>query len=221
MLNAHILNSKVINDETKLDRMHLCLQRPGVEWASQQPSSSNRPRRRLLARIPALGNPQQPWRISKQIHPFLSSIPASPYSKKNSSGMSVILIRTCSGSFIGVLRKKFFMSMHANRAPFLENTLFSMSLMSSNCWRSLLSILVLILMLVSAWRPARDTESVQQVKNPFKLALVLSIWHLQNYGVKTRKSHGRGTDPLPVSSTKRYFKPRSVRLPYSTICTCV
>ncbi len=41
-------------------------------------------------------------------------------------------------------------------------------------------------------------------KNPFKLALVLvlSIRHLQNYGVKTtRKFPGRGKDPLPVSST--------------------
>jgi hypothetical protein len=40
---------------------------------------------------------------------------------------------------------------------------------------------------------------------------------LQNYGVKTRKFHGRGKDPLPVSSMKRYFKPRSIRLPYGTI----
>jgi len=32
-----------------------------------------------------------------------------------------------------------------------------------------------------------------------------------------RKFHGRGKDPCPVSSTKRYFKPRSVRLPYGTI----
>jgi hypothetical protein len=54
-------------------------------------------------------------------------------------------------------------------------------------------------------------------KNPFLLALVLSIRHSRNYGVKTRKSHGRGKDPLPESSTKRYFKPRSVRLPYGTI----
>jgi len=29
--------------------------------------------------------------------------------------------------------------------------------------------------------------------------------------------HVRGKDPLPVSSPKRYFKPRSVRLPYGTI----
>ncbi len=57
--------------------------------------------------------------------------------------------------------------------------------------------------------------------NPFILALVLSIHHLWNYGVKMRKSHRIGKDPLPVASTKRYFKPRSVRLPYGTICTCV
>jgi hypothetical protein len=54
-------------------------------------------------------------------------------------------------------------------------------------------------------------------KNPFLLALVLSIRHSQNYGVKTRKSRGRGKYPLPVSSTKRYFKSRSIRLPYGTI----
>ncbi len=54
-------------------------------------------------------------------------------------------------------------------------------------------------------------------KIPCYLLSYLSICHSQNYGVKTRKFHGRGKDQLPVYSTKRYFKPRSVCLPYGTI----
>ena len=52
----------------------------------------------------------------------------------------------------------------------------------------------------------------------FYLLSYLFICHLQNYGLKTRKFPGRGKDPLPVSLTKRYFKPRSIRLSYGTIC---
>ncbi len=59
-------------------------------------------------------------------------------------------------------------------------------------------------------------SKIPPVKSHFT-CLVLSIHHSRNYGVKTRKFHGTGKDPLPVPSTKRYFKPWSLRLPYGTI----
>ena len=86
------------------------------------------------------------------------------------------------------------------------------------CWRSSISVLVLILTLVSTGQGCRIHLAS---KIPFYLLSYLSICHLRNYGVKTRKFHGRGKDPLPVSSTKRYFKPRSICLPYGTICIFV
>ena len=88
----------------------------------------------------------------------------------------------------------------------------------TECWRSSIFVLVLILTLVSIglghWIGLGS-------KIPFYLLSYLSTCHSQNYGVKMRKFTGRGKDPLPVSSLKRYFKPRSVCLPYGTICICV
>ena len=79
-------------------------------------------------------------------------------------------------------------------------------------------VLVLILMLVLI---GLGRQIGLGSKIPFNLLSYLSIHHSRNYGVKTRKLPGRGKDPLSVSSTKRYFEPRSVHLPYGTICIFV
>ncbi len=85
----------------------------------------------------------------------------------------------------------------------------------ANVLEELVFVLVLILTLVSIVLGFRIGLGS---KIPFYLLSYLSIRHSRNYGVKTRKFPGRGKDPLPVSSTKRYIKPRSVHLPYGTIC---
>ena len=79
-------------------------------------------------------------------------------------------------------------------------------------------ILVLILTLVSIRLGHRIGLAS---KIPFYLVSYLSIRHPKNYGVKTRKFPGRGKHQHPVSSTKRYFKPRSIWLLYGTICIFV
>ena len=81
-------------------------------------------------------------------------------------------------------------------------------------WRSSIFILILILTLASTGRGCRIHLAS---KIPCYLFSYLSICHSWNYGVKMRKFHGRWKDPLSVSSTKRYFKPRPSRLPYGTI----
>ena len=82
---------------------HLCCQSPEVVWALVafffQWTAEE-----VIGQNASLGHPWQPRQISKYIHPLMSSIPASSQSKINSSGMSVILIRTYSGSSIGVSR---------------------------------------------------------------------------------------------------------------------
>ncbi len=96
----------------------------------------------------------------------------------------------------------------------------ALRIVSRMCWRSSIFVLVLILTLVSTRRGRRIHIAS---KIPFYLLSYLSIRHLQNYGVKTRELHGRGKDPLPLSSTKRYSShgPSVYRtVPYMETETC-
>ncbi len=104
MLDAHhVLNAKVIHDEAKLDWMPLVFPKSRSRVSFVVSLLFQLLVEEIIGQNARLGQPIATTANFK-VDPLMSSFPASLYSKINSSGMSVILIRMYSGSSIGVSR---------------------------------------------------------------------------------------------------------------------
>ena len=134
MLNANVLNAKVVNNEAKLDRrtpivllksrrsligfvVALLFQSTGVEVISQNAS---------------LGQPIAAMENFKVDPPIDVFHPSKPVLQDKLFWNVCDFDTDVLGLFHWRVEVELFMSMHANRAPFLKITLLIMSLMSSN-----------------------------------------------------------------------------------------
>jgi hypothetical protein len=132
MLNAHVLNAKVIHNEAKLDRKPLVFPKSRSRVGFVVSFLFQLLAEEIIGQNAHLGQPIATTANFNLDPPIDVIFPSKPVLQNKlfwnvcDFNMDVLWI------FHRRVEVDFFMSMHTNRAPFLEMTLLSMSLMSSN-----------------------------------------------------------------------------------------